>query len=83
MDIDEITKTATELGITLTSAKEGTQIYQCWADRVQLAYTAKQRGDEDAMQDAIDDANNYAITESTGTCPITPESMKTTPGYRS
>ena len=34
MNIDQITKAASTLGIKLTNANEGTEIYQCWADRV-------------------------------------------------
>jgi hypothetical protein len=32
--IDELTKIASALGIKLTHAQEGTQMYQAWADRV-------------------------------------------------
>ena len=50
------------LGIKPSSAKEGTEIYQCWADRVVLAYAAWLDGKSaDVINDLIAEANAYAI----------------------
>jgi hypothetical protein len=54
MNIDEITRIAKELGIKLTAAEEGTEMYQCWAERVMLAYHIP----TEAM---IAEASRYAI----------------------
>jgi hypothetical protein len=38
MTIEQITQGAVRLGIKLTNAKIDTEICQCWADRVELAW---------------------------------------------
>ena len=60
-DINEVIEAAKALGITLTNANEGTDLYQCWADRVMDAMNAFRRNDLARCQDVIDDANHYAI----------------------
>ena len=37
MDTQTLIETAKRLGIKVTRAKEGTQIFECWADRVEQA----------------------------------------------
>jgi hypothetical protein len=43
------------------NAELGTELCQCWADRVALAKMQFERGDMVACQLAIDGANRYAI----------------------
>jgi hypothetical protein len=51
MDIDQITRIAQQLNIKLTAAEEGTDIYRCWADRVEDAWDAWRRGDADRCRE--------------------------------
>ena len=37
MDIDQVTSIAQQLNIKLTAAEDGTDLYRCWADRVEGA----------------------------------------------
>jgi hypothetical protein len=75
-DVTEITKIAQALGIKLTNAEEGTEIYQCWADRVEEAKMHDDRATDawDCRPDSGDgeiearrrdimcaEANRYAI----------------------
>lgn len=61
MNIEQITEAAVKLEITLTNAEVGTDLCQCWADRVQAAWYAWQDGDLDRCRESIDAANAYAI----------------------
>ena len=77
MDVTTLTKIAADLGIKLTNAEEGTEMYTAWADRVEQAegydldlnHARKSRGPEAeyargsvAKRDsAIAEANRYAI----------------------
>ncbi|MEJ2125796.1 MAG: hypothetical protein P8Y47_13615 [Alphaproteobacteria bacterium] len=61
MNIDQITRIAQQLNIKLTAAEEGTDLYRCWADRVEDAWRARQRGDTDRCREMIEDANRYAV----------------------
>ena len=68
MTIDQITKAASDLGIKLTHANEGTEIYQCWADRVLEAEATVRHplplnvGQQRALRAAaVREANRYAI----------------------
>jgi hypothetical protein len=69
-----IIETARALGIKITSAEDGTAVFQCWADRVEQAdsydFAAKEFGDGTPVgflnypklrDAAIADANRYAI----------------------
>ena len=60
-NIKEIVKAAQSLGIKLANAELGTELRQCWADRVALAKMQFERGNMVACQLAIDGANRYAI----------------------
>jgi hypothetical protein len=60
-DINEVIATAKALDIKLTNAEIGTDICQCWIDRVVGAWLAYDRGDMEGCQDLIDSANAYAI----------------------
>jgi hypothetical protein len=60
-NINEIIKAAQSLGIKLANAEGGTELCQCWADRVAPAKMQFERGDIAACQLAIDGANRYAI----------------------
>ena len=67
MDLDQITTVAQRLNIIaqrlnirLTAAEEGTEIYQCWADRVALACAAWLDGDSDVLNAWVAEANAYA-----------------------
>ena len=60
-DLDTATMSA-GLGIKLTAAEDGTEIYQCWADRVALAYAAWLDGKSvDVTNVLIAEASAYAI----------------------
>jgi hypothetical protein len=59
--MNKLITSAKALGITLTNANEGTELFTCWADRVQSAQMAFDRGDMETCQDMIDEANRYAI----------------------
>ena len=61
MTIEQITEAAAKLGIDITNAEIGTDICQCWADRVQAAWNAWEDDDMVRCQEAIDAANAYAI----------------------
>jgi hypothetical protein len=62
MDINfQIIDHAMSLGIKLTNAELGTEICQYWEDRVQCAAMEFERGDMEACQEMIDNANRYAI----------------------
>jgi hypothetical protein len=76
MTIDQITQAAVALGIKLTHANEGTEMYKSWAARVRKAHTydldAKFAAEywpgshqlglaEDSRAKAIAEANRYAI----------------------
>jgi hypothetical protein len=56
-----IEQTALDLGIKITRAKVGTDIYTMWADRVQDAACAKRVGRMDRAAEVIEDANRHAI----------------------
>jgi hypothetical protein len=60
-NINEVIDAAKALGITLTNANEGTDLYQCWADRVMDAMNAFKRNDIPRSQEIIEDANSYAV----------------------
>jgi hypothetical protein len=47
--------------IKLTSAKFGTDMYQCWADRVEDCYNALHHHDTERYAEMIEEANRYAI----------------------
>jgi hypothetical protein len=64
--VNEVIKHARLLGITLTAAEHGTGIYECWADRVLCAAMLFERGDTEACQTMIDEANRYAISNQKG-----------------
>jgi hypothetical protein len=49
------------LGIKLTHAELDTELCNAWSDRVALAQMYADRGDMDACERAINDANAYAI----------------------
>ena len=55
-NIDEITDMARRLGIKLTSAQEGSDLYECWAYRVLEAWEFPSKA-----ATAIAAANAYAI----------------------
>lgn len=61
MNIDQLTTAAKSLGITLTNAEIGTDLCDCWQDRVQQAAMLFERGDMAGCQAAIDAANGYAV----------------------
>ena len=58
-NIDEITDMARRLGIKLTNAEEGSELFKCWADRVLMAWNDAERGWP--IGDRIAEANAYAI----------------------
>ena len=60
-DIDETLQTARDLGLKLTCAEPGTEIWQCWADRVMQAWAYLSEGAISAYYDARDDADRYAV----------------------
>ncbi len=60
-DINTIILQAKSLGIKLTNAELGTDLCQCWIDRVELAAMYFARGEMTKCQAAINDANRYAI----------------------
>jgi hypothetical protein len=75
MTIIELTKIAASLGIKLTTAEEGTEMFEAWADRVIAAKMDDEQFDMWAARDdwsradscaieldaAIAEANRYAI----------------------
>jgi hypothetical protein len=70
MTVDQVTKIAVALGIKPTKAPIGSEIWQCWADRVRQAEYAlwdyKQGAVanprlRDTARSAITEANRYAI----------------------
>ena len=60
-NINEIIKAAQSVGIKLANAELGTELCQCWADRVAVAKMQFGRGDMVACQLAIDGPNRHAI----------------------
>jgi hypothetical protein len=60
-DINQVCASAKQLGIKLTNANLGTDICDCWIDRVLLAAMHFERGDMAACQAAIDSANAYSV----------------------
>jgi hypothetical protein len=61
MDTDQIITAAEALGIKMTAAHWGTELCQCWADRVALAQSYFERGETAKCQEMIGEANRYAI----------------------
>ena len=61
MNIDQITEIAERLEITLTNAEDGTEMYKCWADRVEAAWNAWCDDRIEYCQELIEEANRYAI----------------------
>ena len=69
MTVVQLTATATALGIKLTNANEGTEIYQCWADRVLLAalhaeklvHSVLHKEHAKRRDEYIAEANRYAV----------------------
>jgi hypothetical protein len=61
MDINEIIDAAVILGIKLTNAEVGTELYRCWADRVVQAWYCRRDVDLKFYQEMIAAANAYAI----------------------
>jgi hypothetical protein len=61
MNINQIIEAAKALGIKLTNAERGTDLCQCWADRVALAKSYFDRGEMAKCQEMIAEANRYAI----------------------
>jgi hypothetical protein len=59
-NINEVIRQAKALGIKLTNADLGTDLCQCWTDRVELAAMYFARGEMTKCQAAINDANRYA-----------------------
>lgn len=57
----EIIRAANALSITITKAKPGSEVYQCWADRVEEAWCAKTNNNEERCKELIKDANSYAV----------------------
>ena len=55
----DIIQTARDLGIKITRAEPGTDIWECWADRVLLAWNDAERGWP--IGDRISEANAYAV----------------------
>jgi hypothetical protein len=60
-DENKLIASAKALGIKITRAELGSDICQCWADRVLYAQKAFDDGDMAECQAAIEDANIYAI----------------------
>ena len=60
-NLDRMTQTAKILGIKLTNAEVGTELYTCWVDRVEDAANAFKAGRLDRALEIIEDANRYAI----------------------
>jgi hypothetical protein len=60
-DINQIIEAAKALGIKLTNAELGTELCECWIDRVLNAQVAFERDDMTTCQEMIDSANAYAI----------------------
>ena len=60
-NIKQIVEAALALGIKLTHADLGTDLCQCWADRVALAKSYFDRGEMAKCQEMISEANRYAI----------------------
>ena len=50
-----------ELGLNLTRAEPGTEIWQCWADRVAQCWAYLAEGAISAYYAARDDAERYAV----------------------
>ena len=57
----EIECNAMRLGIRLTDAETGSDLYEAWADRVELANICAFVERHDDCAAAVDDANRYAI----------------------
>lgn len=69
LDLDQITDAAQRLGIRLTSAKEGTEAYRLWADRVARAHAAWQNSESvDVINAWVVEADTCAIDCVSG-CP--------------
>lgn len=60
-DVTETTAIAKSLGIKLTNANEGTDLYEAWADRVWQAWVCLEEGAIQAYRQARDQADQYAI----------------------
>ena len=72
MDVTQLTAVAKSLGIKLTNAKEGSEIFEAWADRVEMAkaiidgagsrgYVDLQFREQNKFHEAVRDANAYAF----------------------
>lgn len=59
--ISQIIDRAKLLGIALTNARLGSEMFFAWCERVELAAAQFDRGDMVACQESINSANQYAI----------------------
>jgi hypothetical protein len=57
----DLTTLAMLLGASLTRARPGSELYECWANRIVLAAAHFDRGDEARAREWIANANSYAI----------------------
>jgi hypothetical protein len=60
-DINEVINNAKALEIKITNANLGTELCECWIDRVMDAKRAWDCGDMTECQALINDANRYAV----------------------
>jgi hypothetical protein len=56
----DLTTLAMLLGASLTKARPGSELYECWADRIALAAAYFDRGDDAGVRKWIAEANSYA-----------------------
>jgi hypothetical protein len=59
--VHDLTILAMILGATLTRAHPSTELYGCWAARIELAAAHFDRGDEAGAREWVAEANSYAI----------------------
>ena len=61
MSVEALMKVARRLGIAVTQAPSHSEVFECWAHRVELAEAYARRGDRKRLARAIDEANRYAV----------------------
>jgi hypothetical protein len=61
MSVEVLLTVAGRLGIVITHAPVDSQVFECWAHRVELAQAYARRGDRKRLARAVDEANRYAV----------------------
>jgi hypothetical protein len=61
MSVEGVFSVARKLGIAITHAPAGSEVFECWADRVALADVYARRRDRRRLARAVAEANRYAV----------------------